>query len=226
MATDFFGKKRWHYIAFSQILAGFISICMCYAVMLNYASPIWMGKSFYFLVSTNTHIEVGAQTSRLDGGAGYLFNFKGEEYVAWSVYFHEADGMAVQADISNPTKLIKVDVSYLYLKTRIDKKRKKIIQGALNSFYGCIDILSQGIAKLDKGLTQEACKRILTVLRKEYAYMSQAYLKKYPQFAKVCTNMQTVLDTLLKQTVYGKDLRYLLCSACDAFIRLASVFSL
>ena len=226
MRTDFFVGKSWFTIVLSQLLAGFIGVCMCYAVMINYAAATWIGKSFYFLVSENTHLEVSIHETRLDGGAGYLFDFGGEEYVAWSVYFKEEDGIAVQAGISERTRLLKVDISHLYFKTRLDKLRRNEIEGALNSFYGCIDVLAQGLAKLDQGLTQEACKRVLSLLNKEYAYMGEIYRESYPQFSEVCASMHSALTELLTKTIYGKDLRYLLCGACDAYIRLATAFTL
>ena len=210
----------------SQILAGFIGLCMCFAVMVSYATPIWLGKSFYFLVSENENIEVSTHETRLDGGAGYLLDYEGESYVAWSVYFQEETGLSVQAGLTETSKLLKVDVSYLYFKNRTDKKKKKVVEGALNSLYGCIDVLSQGLTRLDQGMTQEACKRILRLLYKEIAYMREIYRESYPEFSKVCAGMQTSLSDILTETIYGKDLRYLLCGACDAYIRLASVFSL
>ena len=226
MSAVFLRKKQWWYIALSQILAAIIGVCMCYAVMLNYANAVWLGKSFYFLVSGNTHVDAGTHETRLNGGAGYLLEYEGNAYVAWSVYFNEADGLAVQTGILEPSKLVKRGVSYLYFKKRADKKNRKIIEGALNSFYGCMDVLSQGVSMLDQGLTQQSCKRLLTLLNKEYAYMGEVYRECYPSFSIVCETMKTMLSDILNKPIYGKDLRYLLCSACDAYIRLASVFSL
>ena len=226
MSAVFLRKKQWWYIALSQILAGILGSCMCYAVMLNYANAVWLGKSFYFLVSEDTHIDASSHETRLDGGAGYLLEYEGDTYVAWSVYFNEADGIAVQAGLIEPSKLVKMDVSYLYFKKRADKKNRKMIEGALNSFYGCIDVLSQGLSMLDQGLTQQACKRLLTFLSKEYAYMGEAYRESYPSFSRTCETMKTRLSDILNKPIYGRDLRYILCGACDAYIRLASVFSL
>ena len=194
--------------------------------MLQYTSLVWVGKSFYFLVSNDTHIDVSTHETRLDGGAGYLLEYEGTSYVAWSVYFNEADGVAIQTGLNESSKLLKLDVSCLCFKTRLEKKMQKEIQGALNSFYGCIDVLSQGVAKLDQGMTQEACKRVLEALYKEYSYLKKVYAENYPQFAKVCDGMQTALSNLFTKPIYGKDLRYLLCGACDAYIRLASIFAL
>ena len=152
--------------------------------------------------------------------------YDGNKYVAWSVYFKETDGAAVQAGIVEPTQLLKVNISHLYLKTRADKKRKNIIQGALNSFYGCIDVLSQGIARLEQGLTQDACARILNNLQKQFGYLRKTYQEQYSDFSEVCATMQTMLSETLGKTIYCKDLRYILCSACDAYIRLSGAFSL
>ena len=226
MTADFFTKKRWFYVVAYAMLLVFISTCMYHTLMLKRAISVWVGKSFYFLISENTHIDVGVYETRLDGGAGYLLHFDGKDYVAWSVYFNEADGEAVQVGLSEPTQLLRKNISYLYLKTRADKKNKEIIQGALNSFYGCIDILAQGIAKLEQGLTQQSCKRILTLLNKKYAYMQKVYQETYPQFSKICANLYLQLDDILSKPIYCKDLRHVLCEACDSYIYLASFFSL
>ena len=226
MSADFFRKKQWWYIALSQLLAGFVGVCMCYAVILNYVAPVWVGKNFYFLVAEDSHIEASTHEARLDGGAGYLLTYDGDSYVAWSVYFEETAAVSVQSGLNSQSKLLHIDVSYLQFKNRKDKKNKKVIEGALGSLYGCIDVLSQGLAKLDQGVTQEACKRILTVLNKEVSYMSEAYRESYPQFSEVCVTIKATLSDILTKTIYGKDLRYILCWACDAYIRLASVFSL
>ena len=68
--------------------------------------------------------------------------------------------------------------------------------------------------------------KILRLLYKEVSYMRTVYQENYPELSKVCTGMQTSLSDVLAKTIYGKDLRYILCGACDAYIRLASVFSL
>ena len=175
MATDFFKRKRWFYVACSQLSAGFIIVCMVLALTANYTTPVWVGRSFYFLVSENAHIDVTTHETRLDGGAGYLLDYEGDSYVAWSVYLKKSDGEAVQVGISEPTKLVEADVTYLYFKTRAEKRKKNLFKGALDSFYGCIDVLSQGIVRLDKGLTQQACKRILSLLQKEFTYMEKKY---------------------------------------------------
>ena len=226
MTAVFLRKKRWIYIAFSQILAGFMLICMCYAGLISSAKTLWVGKSFYFLVSNDTNVEAGSYEARLDGGAGYLLDFADDSYIVWSVYLNETDGTTVQAGLVDSTQLLKVSVSHLYFKTRADKQRSALIQGALNSFYGCIEVLSQGLTRLDQGMTQQACKRILADLNKKYIYMTNVYRESYPQFSAACQKIQTGLSDMLSKTILGKDVRYLLCSACDAYIRLASVFSL
>ena len=226
MTAVFLRKKQWRYILFSQIVAGFMLICMCYAWLITCTKAIWIGKSFYFLVSNDTNVEAGSYEARLDGGAGYLLDYAEGPYAVWSVYLNETDGATIQAGLVDSTELLRIDVSHLYFKTYADKKKSALTQGALNSFYGCIEVLSQGLAKLDQGMTQQACKRILSQLNKEYAYMANVYRESYPQFSKACQKIQTELSAILSKTILGKDVRYLLCSACDAYIRLASVFSL
>ncbi len=226
MSAVFFSKRRWFYIACCQLLAGFFIICTCYAVVIRRASVVWVGKSFYFLISEEAHIEVGAYESRLDGGAGYLLEYEGHEYIAWSVYLKEEDGATVQANIGEPTKLIKRDVSHLYFKTLSDKKRKRTIQSALSTLYGCIDVLSQTISRLDQGFTQEDIRHILATLQKQVSYLGKSNQDSYPQFFRVCAGVQTSLEEIMNNTIYSRDLRYLLCGICDAYIRLAAKYAL
>lgn len=226
MSAVFFCKRRWLYIACCQLLAGVVVLCGFYALTFKYASVVWVGKSFYFVVSEDSHIEVGAYESRLDGGAGYLLEYEGSEYVAWSVYLKEETGIAVQANIDTATKLIKKEVSHLYFKSFEDKKRKRIVQSALNNFYGCIDILSQVLSRLDQGLTQGAVNGLLTTLQKQISYLGKNYQDAYPQFSKVCADVQASLEEIMNKAIYGKDLRYLLCGMCDAYIHLASIYTL
>ena len=224
--ADFFMKKRWLYIGISQLFASFVLLCLLQAVYLTRASEVWLGKSFYFLVSQNEHIEVSTHETRLNGGAGYLLDYEGKEYVVLAVYLNETDGQTVQASLVDKTELLQINVDRLYFKGKEKKKKRTVYEGALNSLYGCLEVLSQGISRLDRGMTQEACRRILSTLSKQFSYMASAYKESYPHFSNVCAVIQAKLEELMGETVYGKDLRYLLCDACTAYIRLTMQFAL
>lgn len=225
MTTNFFTKKRWLYIGLSQLLACFVLICLLYSVYLNQVSTVWVGKSFYFLVSENEHVEVATHEAHLDGGAGYLLEHDGKEYIAWAVYLNDADGKAVQTTVEEKTQILKKNVEYLCFKGK-KKKEKSVYQGALNTLYGCIEVLSQGISRLDHGGTQQACKRILSVLERQFSYLATTYQNSYPAFSNVCANVHKQLQNILNDTVYGKDLRYVLCGVSEEYIRLSADFSI
>ena len=226
MATNFFTKKRWVYIGISQLLACFLLIFLLYAVYLNGATSVWFGKNFYFLVSKNARIEVATHETRLEGGAGYLLQDEGAEYIVWSVYLNEAEGKTVHASLSEDTQLVKKPVTYLYFKGK-DKERMQTVQSALNCLYGCIDVLSQGISQLSHGGTQEACRRFLGILEKQFSYLETAYQNNYPHFSNVCANVHKQLESILKEkTIFAKDLRYVLCGACEDYIHLSAEFSI
>lgn len=229
MQTDFFTKKRWIYPFISGVLALFVLLFLAYAVYLSRVKAVWLGKSVYFLVSDNTHIEAAAQDVRLDGGAGYLLEYGDCEYVALAVYLDGEDGRAVQAATSQngqATALLQINVDKLYFKSCKEKKNASFYQSALECLYGCMQVLGLEIDRLDNGATQQSSARTLGILLKQFRYLAGTYQESFPACAKVYTNAGESLDVVLKDTVYVKDLRYLLCDLSVGYLRLASAFSL
>ena len=223
MTTDFC-IKRWS-ILFTAVLLGCIISISCYAYYVYCAEFLWVGKSFYFLVSYNPHVEVAVHTARLEGGAGYLLFDGREEYTVYSVYLRDDIARTVQAGMQDEAMLVEKDVEYLVFKGR-DKRFTEFYHGALNGLYGCIEVLSKSITMLENGAVQQTCKRILTILEKQFAYMATTYKEDYPTFAQVCETVREGLNKILLDVVYCKDLRYVLCMACDGYLQLSSKFSL
>jgi hypothetical protein len=86
-------------------------------------------------------------------------------------------------------------------------------------------LLEDCIGRLESGMTQEACKRILRVIERQFIYSKWRY-NVYPSFAKVCSQSGESLREICAQTVYLKDLRYLLCWQAEKYVELCEAFSL
>ena len=79
MWTVFFIKKHifsWILRIFSLI---FVMGTLVYAAFLSSVQKLPFAKSFYFLVSQTTKVEVGIFEAQLEGGAGYYMEEKGKE---------------------------------------------------------------------------------------------------------------------------------------------------
>ena len=183
-----------------------------------------MGKKFYFLISTNEHVEASTYEARLDGGAGYVLESEGNVYVAIAVYFREEDAKAVGC-VGEGIGWIEKEVGYLYFKGNTKKKQQVYLE-AFNNLYGCVEVLSQVVNKLDYGMTQEVCQGILNMLIRQLNYLANFYQRSYPAFSKKCETLQKQLEDIVADTVFCKDLRYVLCGMCEGYISLSSQFSI
>ena len=228
MTTNFFSKNAFGYLALGLSLAVTLG-CMGYASSLSTVETVALDTGFYYLVTDDTHVEAGAEFVRLEGGAGYLLEQNGREYVALTVFLSEKEGRIVQATLemqNKPTQLIKTAQSKLYLKTTLDKEKSALYKGAFDSLQGCITVLKDCTERLEKGMTQEQCKRILGALLRQFTYLGKAYQTDFSAFSIVCTNTAQTLSAIINDTVYLKDLRYLLCQTAGDYVALAKVFSL
>ncbi|MBE7079792.1 MAG: hypothetical protein E7371_00980 [Clostridiales bacterium] len=221
---DFFIKRRW-FALFSALLFTMIFGFSVYAYTLSHAKCIWVGKTFYFLVSADTHIQSATHEAQLSGGAGYLLTDGDSQYTAYSVYLTQDIAYAVQADMQEETLVVEKRVEYMIFHGK-EKSKYRLYQGAFNALYGCMDILTQNISRLENGETQDSCKRILQILERQIEYMANKYHVQYPAFALVCKSLGEGVGMIAEKVVYCKDLRYLLCVACEEYLRLASAFTL
>lgn len=228
MAAKFlYGKwiKRVAIAGLATILAG----TACYSLLLSKAKIVPMDAQFYFLVNGDTHVEAGAEFVKLSGGAGYLLEYENREYAVLSVYLKQSDGETVQASLfaqGEDTELIEISVRSLCFKTPSEKKDANMYIGALRSLYGCMSVLEGCVARLEKGMTQEGCKRLLFPLQRQFDFLSESYEGGYPSFSKLCKQTAHKLADLGTQTLYVKDLRYLLCELADNYTQLSAAFSL
>lgn len=213
MSTKYFKKKIWHGISIFSVLVVFI-FCIV-AINLSKLERVGQTKIFYFLLSTETNVEVGIEFSKLDGGAGYLLEYAGEEYVALSVYENKEAGEKIQAllqDRGKETLLLQVGGSQIY---RCDLNCMRLIESY-------ISVLNQCIVGLEKGMTQESCKRSLKILQRQLTFA----VKQYVDIA--CIQVLKLVDEelfdIIQQDVYAKDLRYVLCMLVDNYTRISAKF--
>ncbi len=225
MQTDFFAKKL--YLAAVGIALAFFTLStLLYAAFLWQAQSVWVGHSFYFLLSSTEHIEAGVYDAQWKGGAGYLLEHEGKEYVTLSVYLHEEEGVAVQNSMAESTRLLQIDVGQLYFKTCEEKKKATLYQDALNCLHSCMEVLDGEINRLANGATQQSTLRILDILWRQLNYLSAVYADDFPKYAQACKCASKQLNDILSNVVYVKDLRYLLCDMTASYLQICGDFSL
>lgn len=200
-----------------------------YAGQLSAVETVVLNTEFYYLVGEDMQMEAGAEFVRLDGGAGYLLTDGNEEYVALSVYLKEGDGVTVLENLERDGKtgkILAVRAEKLYLKRLTQQKNALKYKGAFHSLYGCMQVLENCVFRLDKGMTQEACKRILNTLKNQFSYLEKEHHTSFESFSAVCKTAKEYLAEMISNTVYLKDLRYLSCFLAEEYVVLAGKFSL
>ncbi len=226
MSTKFFNKKKTLFLSFV------FSICVViatffYSIFLAQAKGVEFGKTFYFLVTEDKKVEVGAEFAKLDGGAGYLLDDGNREYVALSVYLSREEGEDVRKILETTgrtTSIIEKGGKKMYFKGK-DKKLSSFYIDALKLLENYLEILNDCIERLEKGMTQEQCKKTLSILEKQYLF-NQSQYGDYEKYASVCNKSAEKLREIRENTVYLTDLRYLLCWQAEKYVGLCSAFSL
>ncbi len=224
MSKVFFKKQKFFWAFFCAALA-VICAAFGYACVAQRASVVYMENSVYFLALTDSRTEAGAEFSKLDGGAGYLL--AEEKVVALSVYLQEKDGRAVAEEwraSGKEVRLLKKGGNALYFKGK-QKEKQWTYVGALRTLKGCLLVLEGCISQLEKGMTQEGCKRLLSVLKKQLSYAGKTYIE-YEKFSVVCIEAVDALAQIEKGIVYLQDLRHLLCWQAEKYVELCEEFSL
>ena len=176
MPADTFYKK------FLFRLCGFILVPLIvgagvHACTISKAEKIALNTSFYYLVKKDVHIEAGSEFAKLEGGAGYILENSGAQYVALNVYLEEWEGLSVRQNLRNAGKqtlLIEKSVQCLYFKGS-ERKNASLIVDGLNALKTYIQLLENTTKLLDKGLTQETCKNLLDIQRKQYQQAKELY---------------------------------------------------
>ena len=229
MATDFLWKKSCLRPLVGAVAVLFTLATLVYAYALTGVKAVGVYKYFHFLVSTSTHIEASTHQVTLDGGAGYALRRGEREYVAYHVYMQGADGERALEAVSSQGEevaLLPVGVEKLYLKTREDKTSAQTIFGGMELLYAYIRLLSDEIARLDRGATQESCKRVLRELSNQLFFAEKEYEGVFSELAVVCGTFASELEDRSEEIIYTRDLRYLLCESCVAYVSLGEEYAL
>ncbi len=225
MTTDIFIKKRWRYLVCAQALALAICSFLLYAFYLNGMESVSLGKSFYFLLSDSQYSQAGSFQAQLDGGAGYCFEKEGGSCVAYSVYLDREKGKLAQKEMKGKAQIFAVTAERLYFKG-VEKDKKQVYLGALNSLYGCITALSYAIDRLDGGGTQNACKSTLSLIARQLLHLGKTYERNFAPCAKVGKEAGEQLQSLSEGIVYAGEVRYLLCDLSVNYLELTKLFDL
>lgn len=225
MQADFFHKK-----AFRVLFVFFAILCFCIVGLAYryYPYQVFLGAEFHFLVSNEARVEVGAEFIKLEGGAGYLLRYEGREYAVLSVYLNEMDGLQVQQTLlekGKSTQLISVRASALTFRGETERKNAGIYVGALRSLYGCLSVLEESISRLEKGMTQEKTKGVLTELIHQLSFMSEIYADSYPSVAALSLSLCSAMRMENQGILYAKNLRYLLCESGESYVALTKAFT-
>ena len=208
------------------IIALFFVLTGGYAYAIKTAEIVPVFRSYYFLVSTSTHIQASTQQTLLSGGAGYPLEKDGDIFVTIAVYSSENSARRAQGNLSEETQIIELAVDKLYFKGIKKKRTAKAIISAFSCLDDCIEVLEGEIVRLDDGATQNSSKRVLRTLSRQFSFLSQRYEETLPAFSTVFMNANAQIERISSGIVYASKLRYLLCDLCFSFVKLGEEFSL
>ncbi len=211
--------------AIALLLVCCLSGVLFYTAWISRAKRVDVNGLFYFLVSEEKHIEASTELVKLDGGAGYLLRKDEKEYVALSVYEREEDCETVRKRLQSQgesAKTVRLGASSLLFKGK-QKANSDMYLGALRTLKSYIFLLGECITRLEKQLTQESCKRLLSTLQNQLIYAGREY-EKYEKYAAVCLQSAKELEKIGAGIIYAKDLRYLRCWQAEQYARLCKQF--
>lgn len=229
MQTVFIMKKNWLKTIINLMLSLSFIFGLVYAAFLSQTESVWLGKTLFFLVSEPSCVEAGVYDAQLQGGAGYHFHYNQRDYIVYSVFVSAEEGQSACLSLSSSVErvsLLKIIIPYLYFQTYNEKKNITGYTSAIRILYNYIEILNLEIKRLSDGATQQSAKQTLSLLINQLRYTSQIYEENYLIFSQICDDVARTLQSLLKDIVYTKDLRYLLCNLSVNFLQLTSSFSI
>lgn len=190
---------------------------------------IRLDKSFMFLTVHAEGVEACLAQVQLDGGAGFLLKTGKIEKVALAVYLQEENGILVKERLSktyNSVQIEKISVPALYFQGIHEKQTANTIYSAFQNFYTMIERLESIIYEIDNGATQESSKRKISVIFECFSIFSKTYQDDFKEFSALCKNATSALNNCIDGICYTKNLRYILCEWCVAYVELSNQFSL
>ncbi len=197
-----------------------------YTKYLDKATVAAVSQDYYFLVADTTHVEASAYQIVLDGGAGYFLEVDEGEFVTVAVYSSQAEAESVQVSLLQDTRVISLNAGNLYFKSKTDKKNAKQIVNAFQLLGDYVQVLSGEIVRMEKGGTQESCKRMLETLKRQFIYLAKEYKSVFQSYAKLCDRTANSLSKMLNETIFVSNLRNLQCDLCYSYVSLAKEFAL
>ncbi len=214
----FYGKVR-NVMQFMPILV--VVVVLVYAWWIGRMQTVEINTNFYFLVSQNTHVETSTELVKLDGGAGYLLKDLDCEYVAFSVYRSREEGEIAQKNLTDKgANAILLQKGAQRLAFRgVDKIKMDAYISALNTFNAYMGVLDECIYRLERGMTQEAGKRLLGILKRQYQGAEKSFAE-YVKFADICQQSTEWIKRFCTDVLYTKDLRYLQCWQAEQYLAL------
>ncbi len=224
MRTDFFYKNLRYVVGIVLAVLLIASIIFSTKACKN-AQILPYEVEIYYLVTEDVHVQAGAEFVRLEGGAGYLLENKGKEYVVLNVYFAQSDAKSVQDALSalgRKTQVISLSENTVKSRDKQGYLRLQKYIGALQSMYGCMNVFSQSIMLLEKGETQERVKEMLLKISAHLTYLSKIY-GDYNRYAQVCVKTAENLTLYKNEILYVCDLRYILCDMAYEYMKLMKV---
>lgn len=202
----------------------FVTAAFVAAGALTNAVTLPTAHAFYFLISDDEHVEVGAYEARWLGGAGYVLTDRDDTYVAYAAYTNRTSSERALQSLRERGKaasvfsLNAVDVRLL----GSDKAKNEVYRSAFSCLYAHVCLFEGETARLADGATQRSVKRFLQTERKQFAYMEHRYAESFSAFATLCNIAAEYIDGLLDDVVYAKDMRYLTCFLCQEYARLTN----
>ncbi len=202
----------------------FVTAAFVAAGALTNAVTLPTARTFYFLISDDEHVVVGAYEARLLGGAGYVLTDRGDVYVAYAAYTNRTSSARALQSLRESGKTASV-LSLNAVDVRLlgsDKVKNEVYRSAFSCLYAHVRLFERETARLADGATQRSIKRFLQTERKQFAYMERQYAESFSAFATLCDNAAEYIDGLLDDVVYAKDMRYLICFLCQEYARLTN----
>lgn len=225
MSADIFIKKLK-----ILLILGMASICCVffscvYAFQISRVQILPIDKTFYFLVSNSQYTQASAYEMELQGGAGYLLEYKGKNYAVMSLYFSNNIAQTVSASLQEKALLV-CSVERLYFLNVEEKTQSQTVAYGLHGLYSCMVSLDKEITRLENGATQQSCARVLEAISTKLITFATACENALQGYIQEVIAIFERLRGLAGGVIYAKDLRYEMCALGDLYLKICNVYTL